>query len=131
VFSKKTYDISNFEPCPAGTSGGVSLFGTSFSIVGATVIAVIAFFFDKISFIQLFVVIVSAFLGTILDSILGSLFQAKYKCQVCDIITEKSKHCNVDTVYLKGTKLLNGDFVNAISGVFSVICALVLTLIFK
>jgi uncharacterized membrane protein len=55
-------------------------------------------------------------MGCITDTLLGSLFQVKYKCNVCGHITEKETHCEKSTVAIQGVDWINNDVVNCISG---------------
>ena len=113
--SKPPVDILRFKRVPAGTSGGVSLLGTSASLI-ATYLAglfVLLFFKDPI----LYVVISGiAFFGTLIDSVLGSLVQGLFECPICGAITEKRTHCDSPTKLIKGFAAINNSLVNFLSG---------------
>ena len=113
-----------------GLSGGMSLIGTFAGFVGAFAISMIAYGFKAISFRFLLLATASAFLGCIIDSMLGSLVQVKYKCGKCGAITEKKLHCGVATVKHSGFEIFDNDMVNLSSGVLSVIIAVAIGTLF-
>ncbi len=129
VYSKTTFDLFKMRKCQQGISGGMSLIGTLASLVGATLIALVGLAFGKISWISMFVVIGTAFLGAVFDSFLGSVFQIKYKCSVCGIITEKEQHCDKKTQKHSGFSFFDNDVVNILSGVFASTLAVVVCLL--
>ncbi|MEM8585779.1 MAG: DUF92 domain-containing protein [Bacteroidota bacterium] len=81
-FKGRTYDILRFRRVEPGLSGGISLAGTIAAGFGAALIAAFAFLISRdwisglivYSFIWIF-----GFAGMLIDSILGALFQPKYK----------------------------------------------------
>ena len=101
----------------------MSALGTFASLVGAFVIAMIAFAFKVIDFNILWVVSASAFAGSLFDSFLGSVFQVKYKCSLCGAITEKTVHHDKPTVKYSGFEAVDNDIVNLLSCIFAVILA--------
>ena len=123
AFAKNTYDPFRFKKCSNGLSGGMSALGTFASLVGAFVIAMIAFAFKVIDFNILWVVSASAFAGSLFDSFLGSVFQVKYKCSLCGAITEKTVHHDKPTVKYSGFEAVDNDIVNLLSCIFAVILA--------
>ena len=70
-FSKYSYLITNFAPVKKGTSGGVSMWGFSGAMLGSIIIALFA---GSQYFIP---VAISGFLGSVVDSYLGALFERK------------------------------------------------------
>ncbi len=115
----KTFDIIKFIEVKRGASGGVSVFGTLGSVAGAAVIGVSAIYW--IGSFAFLIVTFAGFLGCLLDSILGSLFQLQYRCRVCGEITERKIHCGQPAEYFKGFYLLNNDSVNFIASLFAAI----------
>jgi uncharacterized protein (TIGR00297 family) len=105
-FGKKTYGILNFKVLAKGVSGGVSIQGFVGAFLGAAVIA----FFRMDYF---WIIIISGFLGSILDSVLGLLFQAKYKIngQVTDIESDE---------FVGGYRFITNDMVNILSNMIVV-----------
>ncbi|MCL2355162.1 MAG: DUF92 domain-containing protein, partial [Oscillospiraceae bacterium] len=78
--SAKPVDITRFKKIDNGLSGGVTLIGITASLAGATIIGVTWFIYTR-NILELLLIIFAGFLGGVIDSILGSLFQIKYKCE--------------------------------------------------
>ena len=129
MYSKNVYDIFRMKKTKHGLSGGMSVIGTSASLVGAFVISFIALLFGAINLKLLLIASLSAFFGAVLDSFLGSLFQVKYKCKKCGEITEREQHCRQATEKVSGFYFFDNDTVNLISGLFSAILAAVLYIV--
>ena len=131
ALSKRTYDPFRRRECESGLSGGMSFIGTLSSFIAALMISVIAYClgFNGFGFKELVIVSVSAFLGGIFDSFLGSLLQIKYKCTVCGKITEREEHCDTRTVGYSGSAFIDNDIVNLLSCTFSAILATVLVMV--
>ena len=127
VFSKKTVDLFRFRTIEKGLSGGMSLIGTLSSLIAAFAISLLALPFNVLSIYSVIVAAAAGFLGNIFDSLLGSLLQVKYRCNVCDMLTEKQEHCGKPTVYYSGIKFLDNDMVNLLSGVFAAILAVTIS----
>jgi uncharacterized protein (TIGR00297 family) len=105
-FGKKTFGILTLKTLPKGVSGGVSWFGFGGALLGAVVIG----FFRMDYF---WIIVISGFLGSVLDSILGLLFQAKYKRngQITDIESGE---------LVGGYRFITNDMVNILSNVIVV-----------
>jgi uncharacterized protein (TIGR00297 family) len=105
-FGKKTFGILNFKVLPRGLSGGVSMQGFGGALLGALVIGVF-----KMDYF--WIIVISGFLGSVLDSVLGLLFQAKYKRdgQITDLES-------VDLV--GGYRFVTNDLVNVLSNLIVV-----------
>jgi len=107
-FKGKTWSVTTLKPIPAGVSGGVSFYGSLFGLLGAIIVGVLSWMevSDNPNFIMN--LIIWGFMGMLLDSILGDLFQHRY------IQNEKIS----DTGYLRqvgGFRFLNNDQVNLLS----------------
>lgn len=105
-FGKNTFGILNFRALPKGVSGGVSWSGFLGAFWGAVVIGV--FRMD-----YFWVIVFAGFLGSLLDSIIGLLFQAKYKHdgQITDIESVE---------FVGGYRFVTNDMVNVLSNVIVV-----------
>lgn len=77
AFPGKTVLITNFKSTPAGTDGGISLVGTVAAGAGALAVAVAALLSSLVSLPQAAVIVLAGFLGTMVDSLLGSLFERR------------------------------------------------------
>ena len=126
VISGKAYDVFRRKTCEPGISGGMSLLGTVSSLLAAAIIAFFAYLFGRINGAEAVIVILSAFLGAIFDSFLGSVVQVKYKCKSCGKVLEREEHCGERTEKYSGVKFVNNDVVNLLSTLFAGILASVI-----
>jgi uncharacterized protein (TIGR00297 family) len=108
-----------------GTSGGVSLWGTLASLVGAAVIALPAAWFAN-NWTLLPLITFAGLAGSLFDSFLGATVQAMYYCPTDKKETEKHPlhTCGTETVHIRGWEWLNNDWVNFACGAFGVVVAL-------
>lgn len=74
--SGKVYDILTFKPVKNGVSGGVSILGLIAGLVGSFLLSLLAL--GLFSFQEVIFITILGFIGSIIDSILGSLLQRKY-----------------------------------------------------
>ncbi|MDE5994946.1 MAG: DUF92 domain-containing protein, partial [Oscillospiraceae bacterium] len=100
-------NIIGLKPIQRGLSGGISLLGTTISIVSALYAGMMYFLIYNPSFIKMMIIFFSSFLGVVLDSILGSLLQAKFYCEKCGKYTEKKVHCDANTKHIGGLRFLD------------------------
>lgn len=127
--------IISFKKIERGMSGGVSFLGTIASALGAGFIGVIftvgyiLIYGINSSWIKLFILCsLCGFIGSLVDSLIGSTVQAKYKCIVCDKYTEKKIHHGKATTHIEGIMFINNDVVNFTSGFIASITAIALYL---
>lgn len=113
-----------------GTSGGVSLWGTSASLLGASVIALPAvwLFPGGLGIGHFFLIAAAGLAGSLFDSFLGATVQAMYYCPTDKKETEKHPlhTCGTATIHIRGWEWLNNDWVNFACSAFGVIIALLL-----
>ncbi len=118
LIKSKTVDILSFKKINPGISGGISLPGILASAAGAFVIAATSLPWIESNYqINIIIITLAGFTGSIADSLLGSSLQAQYKCRVCLNITERKIHCNEKTFLVKGIKWINNDAVNLGAGI--------------
>ncbi len=131
AFATTVYDPFRRRKCDKGISGGMSLEGTSASLVAAFLISFIAYSLRLPDFgrKEFFIVAGCAFLGAIIDSLLGSLIQVKYKCEICGEMTEREEHCHTPTVRYSGIPNVDNDVVNILSCATASILATCLVII--
>ncbi len=113
-----------------GTSGGVSLFGTFASLLGASVIALpAALFIDNWLLFPL--ITFAGLAGSLFDSLLGATVQAMYFCPTDQKETEKHPlhTCGTQTVHIRGWKWLDNDWVNFACGAFGALLATIIVFI--
>jgi len=113
-----------------GTSGGVSLFGTLASLLGAFVIAFIMALCTGQWFLLPYITI-AGLAGSLFDSLLGATVQAMYFCPTDNKETERHPlhTCGTETTLIRGWKWLTNDWVNFACGAFGALVALILYLI--
>jgi uncharacterized protein (TIGR00297 family) len=99
----------------AGTSGGVSLWGTIAALLGASVIGMLAaVLYSNVDWSLFILITISGLLGSLFDSFLGATVQAMYFCPRDQKETEKHPlhTCGTQTIQIRGWKWLNNDWVN-------------------
>ncbi|MBQ9730491.1 MAG: DUF92 domain-containing protein, partial [Clostridia bacterium] len=111
----KPRDILTWKPLEKGISGGVSILGTLTALVAAVGFAA---FTNLLSGARFFLCAAVIFSGTLIDSVFGSVLQAKYRCNVCGKQTEKTICCQTPTEFEKGVRVLNNDAINFLSLLF-------------
>jgi uncharacterized protein (TIGR00297 family) len=77
AFPGKTLLVTNFRSVPAGTDGGISLFGTIAALLGAASVAVAAVLTGLVPMSQLATIILAGFFGIVIDSLLGAVFERR------------------------------------------------------
>jgi uncharacterized protein (TIGR00297 family) len=112
---------------PAGTSGGVSPLGEIAVIGGGLLIGCVALLLAITTNLVpnegilgfgpnlLTICVMSAFIGSTIDSLLGASVQAMYVCRTCHKMTEHSTHCDRPAELTKGWRALGNNWVNFIS----------------
>ena len=111
--------ITNFKPVPKGTNGGVSLYGTLMSALGGLIIGLIYSVsnINECNIVNIFKMSLlgtfSGLFGSLIDSLLGSLFQLTIINKTDNTITST---INKDSIFL-GRDILNNNQVNLISAV--------------
>jgi uncharacterized protein (TIGR00297 family) len=117
--------LKTFRKVSPGSSGGVSLMGTTSSFFGSFFLILVGFLpgISPVPFkLELFLIIVVAgFSGSFIDSLLGAFLQAQYLCPICNKSTERKTHCNFDTNRVSGISWLNNDWVNFLSSICGIL----------
>jgi uncharacterized protein (TIGR00297 family) len=117
-FKQKTYDIITLRPVTVGLSGGISLAGTLAGIIAAVGFSLLSCFVFGLNPATCFIIFCAGVAGMLIDSILGSIWQAKYV--YAGNVTEDK---NNNGTLVRGYSWLDNDGVNFISN-------LVVTIIF-
>ena len=121
----KAWLITTFKEVPVGTSGGVSVPGTSGAFIGSLFICASAMVIHvkwlyDFGVIQSFLLIgFSGLLASLVDSLFGATVQAQYFDPIREKVTERTHSIALDgslveNRLLKGTPLVNNDLVNTL-----------------
>ena len=107
-----------------GTSGGVSLFGIFASLLGSSLIALLAALLAD-NWSLFLIVTFAGFVASLFDSFLGATVQAMYFCPTDNKETEKHPlhTCGAETIHIRGWRWLNNDLVNFACAMFGVLVA--------
>jgi uncharacterized protein (TIGR00297 family) len=124
----KTYNILNFRAMQSGLSGGISLAGTAAGFMAVLILAICMHFILPVTVLQLSWVIATGMIGMLVDSIMGSKWQALWKQG-----DQWSEISGVQTgsLLVKGLSWLDNHWVNFLSnGVTMIISYLLYTFLF-
>jgi uncharacterized protein (TIGR00297 family) len=121
-FKGKTIDIISFGRVEPGLSGAVSLEGSIGGLVGSALSAGLSYLIFAISAQTAICIGLLGFAGMLLDSVLGSLFQAKYKNPQGGIV----EYVVPGADHYKGYTWFTNDVVNVVSNAIVVILFLAL-----
>lgn len=131
--------ITTRQPVPVGTSGGVSVLGTTATAAGGLFIGLLTFLMQAmasvikgqpLAWIDLWIVVVAVaggVAGSLFDSFLGATVQGIYYCNRCAKETEKMVHgCGQMTHLVRGYRWLSNDLVNLLSSVVGSLAAVLI-----
>ncbi len=117
--------ITGGGPVPVGASGGVTPEGVLAALAGATFIGLTAFVLVQIAaqltlrqwlwsdWVLIPVAAAGGLFGALVDSLLGATIQTIYRCEQCNVETERLIHgCGQTTRHVRGFRWLNNDWVN-------------------
>jgi uncharacterized protein (TIGR00297 family) len=125
--------ITSGKPIPPGSSGGITLLGTTAAAAGSLGLGLFYWLLHprhrpalQFSCIAL----ISGLAGSFFDSYLGATIQSMRYCPHCQKETERHQHnCGTATTPLRGVPWLNNDGVNLLSNAFGALVAIVLHLL--
>jgi uncharacterized protein (TIGR00297 family) len=110
-----------------GTSGGVSGLGLGATVAGALTVSGVFVMARRLverdrgagdAWALLVGGACGGILGSLVDSVLGAVWQAVYRCPRCGSDTERRvHHCGARTQHVRGLRWLDNDAVNALSTV--------------
>lgn len=120
--------IITFTPVPKGISGGVTLLGFLGGATGAFLIALVHVGTLNASFRDFSIIAGAGFLGCVIDSLLGAVFQVQYRSKDGSL-TEKETEDGEALERVRGIPGFDNDAVNFVSGVFSALIGISLGLL--
>jgi uncharacterized protein (TIGR00297 family) len=108
--------ITTLRPVAAGTSGGVTAEGLAASVGGALVVGLTWVLLGGARR-GLPVAVVAGLGGSMVDSLLGAMVQAVYRCPACEGLTESKVHrpCGQRAQLVHGHGWITNDAVNALA----------------
>ncbi|MCS6887792.1 DUF92 domain-containing protein [Chloroflexus sp.] len=128
--------ITTRQPVPPGTSGGVTLLGTSAAAAGGLLIGVAMFVFSALSapetplpWWMLLAGLLGGLGGALFDSLLGATVQAIYVYPDGRETERRVARDGTPNRFLRGWRWMDNDLVNLISSVGGAIIAIVIALI--
>ena len=125
--------VTSWRRVPAGSSGGVTAWGTAGALLGASVITALAVQSvlapAGLPASSMPVVLASGVFGAFVDSLLGATVQLRRHCPRCDRATERTVHdCGAATRATGGWAWMTNDTVNALATVAGALPPLVAAL---
>lgn len=126
---KKPYDIFKRKFVEPGTSGGMSILGTTSAFVASIIFGISIYVIVPTKPLVILIGVISMNLCCFVDTVLGSTLQVKYKCEVCGLVTEKEVCCDHKLKTYSGYKFFNNDSVNFLCSCLSGISSLLVFLI--
>lgn len=124
--SRPPYDPLKRRWVEPGISGGMSVLGTVAAFLGSAVIAFSLKSYLALSVGKAFLITAVIFGQTLVDTILGSWIQVKYRCPVCGVLTEKVEHCGKSTILAAGISWVDNNMINLLSSIIVTALALLL-----
>ena len=129
AYGRETKYLINRSNAPKGLSGGVSRAGCIAGAIGAAIVALLLFGYLIVNDYEVLVSLgyalgcgIIGYVGMIVDSILGEVFQVKYRCDVCDKISEHEICHETNGRIYKGFRMITNNTVNLmasfITGIF-------------
>lgn len=120
-FGGRTYSIIGFRMVSPGLSGGISFKGTLSGLLGAGFIGLLSIWMESYSWENALFISLFGFLGMLLDSFIGELFQAKYQ-------KHDGSYSDQGIELVKGIRGFTNDTTNWVSNAITVILSAILVI---
>lgn len=117
-------DILNFRPIQKGMSGGVTALGSLAGCLGGCLMALLFLWIYQGSFFETIIIAVGGVAGMLLDSLFGSLLQARYKLPGGRLVEYYDK--GQRAILVKGFPWMTNDLVNFLSNILITVAGLAL-----
>lgn len=125
ICAKRHFNILHFKSDENPVGGNVSIIGLLASFLGGLIMSVVYFYNYDISYSTMFIMALLGLLGSIIDTIIGGLFEAKYQCSKCKLIVDDLKHCGRKTKLVNGFTWVDNNLVNLSFGIIIFIVSFV------
>jgi uncharacterized protein (TIGR00297 family) len=86
AYGKNTFLITTFKPVPRGTEGAISVEGTIAGIIASIAIALLGYGINMIDGMGIIICLISAFIATNLESVIGATLQTKFNWLTNEIV---------------------------------------------
>ncbi len=116
------YDIISLKPVEPGLSGGVTFTGTAGGLGVSVLYSLLCYFIFDIRMTEMYIIGVCGMAGMITDSLLGSLYQAKYLDS--GHITDSPEN---QAVLVRGRRWMTNEMVNLVSNLLLTACTMAVT----
>ena len=114
----EAWSVRTFQRVTAGTSGAVTILGTSAMLIGAAAYALLAAVLGLIPLHAWVAVTIGAIGGATADTLVGAWVQERRWCGSCNRPTEQLHHrCGARTEVIGGVRGLDNDLVNTMATV--------------
>ena len=115
ISKKPPYDFIRKKAVPPGISGGISMLGTFSALAFSIILLAFSYIIIGLRINESILIGGASFAQSILDTVFGSLIQAKYQCVECNMLIETEKHCGQYAHKISGLRWVNNNTVNLLS----------------
>jgi len=131
LYKGQTRLIIGFKKTSPGTPGGVTTYGYAGALSSSLFLIIVLTPFlinsKSLALWKLALIIIGSGVGgTTIDSIVGQLLQATYRCIRCGVVTEYPTHCDTRCEKIKGLSYFNNHVVNIVCSASGVLFAIAL-----
>ncbi len=117
----KPRSIIGFNTVNPGTPGGVTLLGYIGAVSSGVILSGVATLLTATNpldrSLALYSALGGALIGTTVDSVVGQLFQAVYRCETCGAMTEHRQHCTGEARLVRGYRFVGNQSVNIVASI--------------